>query len=239
MTGGPQCDGRRRRRLVAPRWPLWGRLFLAARDSKLKPRPSSSTRTSSAPNNSFPIHQPHRPYDMLEVSVTSEARAALAADLAMRFLLKVKYSDRDSRHSKVAIAWAESRTDQLTRAMLEQMGQETAGFTIQLNIVELIPRYALVCYDVYLQGCDKDLRSEIDKSLERPVYMITRRAKVFYVRRSDKMVESRLASRWRHTGERDKGPRPFFVDLENPPIYDGGVRLERPEGYDSERGPVR
>lgn len=86
---------------------------------------------------------------MAEVMLAAETRAALAADLTMRCLLKTKY-DRDSRHSQVAIPWAQSRAEKLTRAMLKHVGQQSAGFSIQLNIVELLGIHkALICYDVF------------------------------------------------------------------------------------------
>jgi hypothetical protein len=121
-------------------------------------------------------------------------------------------------------------------AMLGHIGQQTAGFSIQLNIVELlgVHKIALICYDLFLKECDEHVRSEIDQSLERPVHIITRRGKAFHVRRSDKMVEARVADQYREIGEFDEGPRPFFVDLMNPPLYDEGVRVEKPEGDDPE-----
>jgi len=172
--------------------------------------------------------------DMPEVRVAAETRATLAADLTMRCLLKTKY-DRDSRHSKVAIAWAQSRAEKLSRAMLEHIGQQTAGFSIQLNIIELLDRHkALICYDLFLEECEKHVRSEISRSLDRPVYIATRRGKVFYIQRSDRRVEQKVAERYGTIEKADKGPRPFFVDLMNPPIYDEGVRVENSEGDNPE-----
>lgn len=54
------------------------------------------------------------------------------------------------------------------------------------------------------------------------------------MQRSDKGVEEKVAERYRTIGKIDKGPRPFFVDLMNPPVYDEGVRIENPEGNNPE-----
>lgn len=139
---------------------------------------------------------------MAEVRVAKETRAALTADHNIRCLLKTRYR-LESRHSKVAIEWAKSRVDKLTRAMLEELGLKTTNFSVQLNIIDLIGlrEAAYICYDLFVEKCDEHVRSEIDQSLERPLHLITRRAKVHHVRRGDKTIEGRVAYQLKQTSE--------------------------------------
>ncbi|KAH7318082.1 hypothetical protein B0I35DRAFT_431276 [Stachybotrys elegans] len=164
---------------------------------------------------------------MWEVKVAPETSAALAADLTARCLLKTRYRD-ECRHSKIGIPWARSRAEKITKAMLESIGQPTPKFSLQPIMVDLLGLRdtAFICFDIFLEGCN--IRTEIDQAFERPVHIITHRAKVFHVRRAERRIEARVADEYRRTAKLDKGPRPFFTDLQNPPIYDLGRRLEAP-----------
>ncbi|KAL2208327.1 hypothetical protein CC79DRAFT_1334078 [Sarocladium strictum] len=167
----------------------------------------------------------------LEVNVSDATCASLQADLTLRVLLRTKY-DNESRHSKVAIAWARSRAEKFTSAMLENIKQPAAGFSVKMIMIELLGLHnrALICYDIFLEGCEASVQREVEQSLEQPVHMAVRRGKVFFVQKGDENLQQRVIAQYRQFREVDKGPLPYFRDLENPPVYDGGVRLERAEG---------
>jgi hypothetical protein len=39
-----------------------------------------------------------------------------------------------------------------------------------------------------------------------------------------------VSTEYMRMGSSDKGLRPFFADAMNPPVYDNGRRIERPNG---------
>lgn len=166
---------------------------------------------------------------MLQVKVDSHMLNALTADLTARCVLKTKYK-HESRHSKDAIAWANSRAEKLTTAMLKHIGKENAAFKVQLNIVKLLDFHnrAYICYDLFLDGLDEHIRLEIERSIERPIFLISRRGDVLHVNRGKKGVDAMVADELKDIGEFDKGPRPYFVDVMNPPLYCDGKRIENP-----------
>ncbi|KAI5456809.1 hypothetical protein BGZ63DRAFT_408948 [Mariannaea sp. PMI_226] len=166
---------------------------------------------------------------MLQVNVDSHMLNALTADLTAPYVLKTKYK-HDSRHSKDAIAWAKSRAEKLTTAMLKHIGKENTAFNIQLNIVKLLDFHhrAYICYDLFLDGFDEHIRLEIEQSIERPIYLVTKRGDIHHVNRGNKGVDAMVADELKDIGEFDKGLRPYFVDAMNPPLYCDGKRIENP-----------
>ena len=170
----------------------------------------------------------------MEVDIAPETREALEANRTVRCLYRAKFR-LESRHSRPVIAWAETLVRTLCGSMLEKMGQQAATADIQLNVVELLrgQSYAFLCFDVFLEDCDGRVRREIDQSLEQPIHDISRRGNVHYVRRH-KGLDAIVAREYRRKRSLDKGPRPYFADFQNPPLYDGGVRVERPENGELE-----
>lgn len=162
---------------------------------------------------------------------------ALTADLTARCVVKTKYK-HESRHSKDAIAWANSRAEKLTAAMLKHIGKENTAFNIQLNIVKLLDFHdrAYICYDLFLDGIDEHVRLEIERSIERPIYLIIRRGDILHVNRGNKRVGAMVADELKFFGEFDKGPWPYFVDTMNPPFYSDGKRIENPAEFMSGSG---
>ncbi|KAL7926196.1 hypothetical protein ACQKWADRAFT_282010 [Trichoderma austrokoningii] len=174
--------------------------------------------------------------NMLPVKIDSHLRNALTADLTARCVLKTKYK-HTSRHSRDAIAWASSRVETLTTAMLKHVGQEDTAFNIQLHIVKLgFHHRAYICYDVFLDGFDEYVRLEIERSIEQPIHLITRRGDTLYANRGGKGLDAMVADELKCTGEDDHGPRPYFVDAMNPPLYANGERIENPAEYMAEDG---
>ncbi len=166
----------------------------------------------------------------MEVKIAPETRAALEANLTLRCLYMAKFH-LDSRHSKVVIPWAQSLAERFSSAMLEAIGQQTADVSIQLNMIQLLRtrKIALISYDLFLKECDKRVRDEIDRSLKQPVHEISQRGNVYYMRRNEK-VDARVAAEYMRMGSSDKGPRPFFADTMNPPVYVDGRRIEGSSG---------
>ncbi|KAH9889192.1 hypothetical protein F4778DRAFT_394941 [Xylariomycetidae sp. FL2044] len=169
---------------------------------------------------------------MLQVKVDSHMLNALTTDLTARCVLRTKYK-HESRHSKDAIAWANSRAEKLTTAMLKQIGKENTAFNIQLNIVQLLDFHhrANICYDLFLDGFDEHIRLEIERSIERPIFLVIRRGDTLHVNRGNKGVDAMVADEWKFIGKLDKGPRPYFVDRMNPPLYSDGKRIENPAEF--------
>ncbi|KXG51415.1 uncharacterized protein PGRI_094270 [Penicillium griseofulvum] len=92
----------------------------------------------------------------------------------------------------------------------------------------LVRNDVYICYDLFLDECDKQLRAEISDTIpsQRPIHIITRRAKVFIVRRDERM-DVKVAGRYMDMSNLDKGPRTFFSDLSDPPVYaEDGRRIE-------------
>ncbi|KAH6618337.1 hypothetical protein B0J18DRAFT_437114 [Chaetomium sp. MPI-SDFR-AT-0129] len=187
--------------------------------------------------STLPTHQPHRMANMLQVKVDSHMLNALTADLTARCVVKTKYK-HESRHSKDAIAWANSRAEKLTTAMLKHIGKGNTAFNIQLNIVQLLDFHdrAYICYDLFLDGFDEHVRLEIERSIERPIYLIIRRGDILHVNRGNKGVDAMVADELKDIGQFDKGPRPYFVDAMNPPLYSEGKRIENPAEFMSGSG---
>jgi hypothetical protein len=171
----------------------------------------------------------------MEVQVAAQTRAALKADLTLRCVLRCKYRHK-SRRSADVIPWAQSRVERLSNAVLREVGQQTAGFSIQLNVIQMLRlrNVVYIFYDLFLDECDKQVRTEITESFhtKRPIHAITRKGKVYIMRR-DERADKDVAQQYAHMSSIDKGPRPFFSDLADPPFYnEHGRRIERgEEGY--------
>ena len=174
---------------------------------------------------------------MLQVKVDSHMLHALTADLTARCVLKTKYK-HESRHSKDAIAWANTRAEKLTTAILKHIGKENTIFNIQLNMVQLLDFHnkAYICYDLFLDGLDKHIRLKIEQSIEQPIYLITRRGNILYANRGNKGIDTMVADELKDIRGVDKGLRPYFVDMMNPPLYCDGQRIENPAEFMSGKG---
>lgn len=157
----------------------------------------------------------------MEVKIAPQTRAALETDTALRILIKTKFK-LDSRHSQPVIARAESIAKALTRAMLKDIRRKADRVIIQMIMVHLLNKRsnALVCFDLFFEECNERARRM------QPVHEVSKRGNVYHVRRS-KELDAMVASEYMSMYNADKGPRPFFSDSMNPPLYDGGVRVEK------------
>lgn len=186
------------------------------------------TNLPSPPLHHLPNTIPDLPQDAsqpdMEVQITPETRAALEADTTLRFLIRAKFN-LDSRHSQPAIAWAESLAKAVSSAMLKSIGRKAAIVVIQMNMVQLlnIRGYALVCFDLIFEECNERAQSR------QPIHLISKRGTAYHVRRN-KRLDATVAAEYTRMHDLDKGPRPYFADTKHPPVYDEGIRLERPLG---------
>ncbi|KAG2420026.1 hypothetical protein HFD88_004824 [Aspergillus terreus] len=179
----------------------------------------------------------------MEVQVAPESRAALKEHLTLRCVVRAKYHRDKSRRSAEVISWSQSLVQILCTTLLREVGQETSGFSTQLNIVQMIgsPNIVYICFDLFLDECDERLRTEISEDFrtQRPIHYIIQKRRLFYVRR-DERADQQVAGQYSWMSCLDKGPRPFFSDLANPPVYHNGRRIEdfkavaSPEGSDAE-----
>ncbi|KAG8157548.1 hypothetical protein KVR01_012590 [Diaporthe batatas] len=162
----------------------------------------------------------------------AKTTAALEQDGHLRCLLMLKYKHRD-RHSVPSIAWARRKAEEVSRGLLNGAGldPETANFTVSMNMVSLGERrhHSYICYDLYLEKCSSETRDTIDRSTRRPIHVISKRGDVLIARRDPKLDED-VGARYEGFQELDKGPRPYFSDSENPPLYNMalGRRVEEP-----------
>ncbi|KAJ5459240.1 hypothetical protein N7530_011184 [Penicillium desertorum] len=155
----------------------------------------------------------------MEIQVAAQTRTALKANLTLRCVLRDKYR-HTSRRSADVIPWAQSRVERLSNA---------------LNVIQMLGlrNIVYIFYDLFLHECDKQVRTEITESFskKRPIHMITRKGKVYIMRR-DKRRDEDVANQYTRKSSIDKGPLPYFSDLTDPPFYSDGRRIERwEEGY--------
>ncbi len=158
----------------------------------------------------------------MEVQLAPETHASLKADTTVRFFYRVKFK-LDSRHSVPVIAWAESRANAVCCAILKHIGREAAPVKIQMLMVELLRtrKIALLCFDLASEDCTEPA------PLQRPIHEIHKRGNAYVVFRGGRL-DARVAREFAKLQDSDKGPLPYFVDALNPPLYDGGVRVEGP-----------
>ncbi|KAJ5510421.1 hypothetical protein N7453_002524 [Penicillium expansum] len=137
-------------------------------------------------------------------------RTALENDLTLRIVLNAKY-----------------RPD--NRAALKEVGKPNADFEISLNIIQMLgsPDYVYICYDVFRAECDRNVRLQIQESLQQPIHYASRRGGM-YLMRKDMRVEALASASYSNMRKLDKGDLPLFSDLKFPPCYIFGKRIEEP-----------
>ncbi len=192
--------------------------------------PTSVGPHSAAQTTTDPLTDAGKP----KVQIDSESRTALKTDSTLRCLYKARFT-LDSRLSRPVTAWAGSLVETFCRALLQSIGGEAATVDKRLLMLQVHQHHILICFDLFLEECDAQLRKEVEQSNKRPIYAISQKANVYRVRRwkaADKHVAAEFTSIQCH----DKGERPYFSDVMNPPVYENGVRLDgfRREDYEVE-----
>ncbi|KAK3369807.1 hypothetical protein B0T24DRAFT_532995 [Lasiosphaeria ovina] len=179
----------------------------------------------------------------MQLNVAPESYAALEATGTLRCLFRTTYT-LSSRHSSVAIALAHDLVKEFTDAMLAHFVQIKAGTRaananptpdLKLNAVTLRSNRIFICYDMFLQECKKEVRDKVDRCVDQPIYAIYKSENVYHLTRSP-ALDRRIAEEYANLRQVDTGPRPYFTDSKNPPVYDEGERIEDPEYglYDTE-----
>jgi hypothetical protein len=102
-------------------------------------------------------------------------------------------------------------------------------------MLQVHQRHILICFDLFLKEYDTQLRKEVEQSNKRPIYAISQKANVYRVRRW-KAADKHVAAKFTSIQGFDKGERPYFSDVMNPPVYENWVRLDgfRRKDYKSE-----
>lgn len=170
----------------------------------------------------------------MDIQIAPETQVALKADATIRFFYKLRFK-LGSRHSKPVLAWAESRANAASCAILKAIGREkgAANVKIQMIMVHLLRlgHYALLCFDfLSSQDCCYD-NTALAQIKQRPIHEISERGSAYIVWRS-KRLDAKVAQQLAFWQSVDKGPLPYFVDGLNPPFYDEGVRVEGPVDED-------
>ncbi|KAL2140834.1 hypothetical protein VTI28DRAFT_3198 [Corynascus sepedonium] len=181
----------------------------------------------------------------MKVTVAPETSAALATDGTIRCLLSMRYP-LPSRQSSAAIAFAGELAEKLTRAVPVELGlppvssspiainratstDSVTSYTAdaQLHAVLLDRNRILACFDLFLHDCKPEVRRQADKSLERPIHAIAihESGDGYRIWRSP-ALDTRVAQRYATLRDVDRGPRPYFRDNLNPPLYIDGIRFE-------------
>lgn len=165
----------------------------------------------------------------MEIQVYPQTATALKEDLTLRCLLRAKYHRDKSRLSADVIPWAQSRVERASSAVVREVGQQTAGFTTQMNMIEMLgtPNIVYICSDLFLNECDERRRTEISEDFhtQRPIHQITKKGNAYIMWR-DARLDAEVARMYLDKSSVDKGPRPLFWDLRYPPFYAEGRRVE-------------
>lgn len=178
----------------------------------------------------------------IEVRAAPDTRAALKEKGHLRCVLKIRYKE-ESRHSQIAIPWAQKQAQKISRALLkdadchdegeEEEEEEEDTFTVSPIMVTLLRSnrpYAHVSFDLFLKQCSEPMREEITASLEQPMYVIARHHGVYHARR-DKGLDTYAAEKLSDMQD-VVDPRPYFQDMETVNYYEDGHRIEEPLGGD-------
>jgi hypothetical protein len=183
----------------------------------------------------------------MQVDVSPVTSATLQEDGTIRCLADVKYQPvPDSRHSSTAFALAKDLANDITTALLAQLGQVTATHSEslspantntaevttkpapwQLYAVQLHRNRMRVCFDVFLDRCTPELRRQMDETAARPIHAVIKLGDNdrYQVDRRPPL-DARVAGQIAHVQECDEGPRPYFTDSMIIMTYDDGVRVE-------------
>ncbi|KAK4248945.1 hypothetical protein C7999DRAFT_30635 [Corynascus novoguineensis] len=181
----------------------------------------------------------------MKVTVAPESSAALTTDGTIRCLLDMRYP-LTSRQSSAAIAFACELAEELARAVPAELGprpvpsspiainratstDSVTSYTAdaQLHAVLLDRNRILACFDLFLHDCKPEVHRQADKSLARPIHAIVIRESGdgYRIRRSP-ALDTRIAQRYATLRDVDRGPRPYFYDNLNPPLYIDRIRFE-------------
>ena len=118
-------------------------------------------------------HSAQTTHTTMKLTIATNTQAALETDLTVRCLHVVDYT-ADSRHSSVAIPWAETLVADFVGDMMEKMGHLRVSATAQLRLVDLenIPCRACIVYDIFLSEANDRLHCDLDGETNRPIHSV-------------------------------------------------------------------
>ncbi len=175
----------------------------------------------------------------MQLTVAPESSVALTTDGTIRCLLDMRYP-LPSRQSSAAIAFATQWVEELSRAIPTQLGiplrpsPATSTDSVIKDTADAQPHGVLlhrnriwVYFDLFHHDCEPEARQQADRSLARPIHaiIIHESGDGYRIRRSAGL-DTRVAETYTYIWENDKGPRPYFTDDLNPPLYVDGNRVE-------------
>jgi hypothetical protein len=112
----------------------------------------------------------------MKLNVSPITLVTLKTDGTIRCLADVKYRP-ESRHSSIAFPLARNLADKVTAALVAQLGQDadttaSAQAQAQLYAVELHRSRIRICFDVFLDHCTPELRSQMNETAMRPIFVV-------------------------------------------------------------------
>ncbi|GAB7337491.1 hypothetical protein MBLNU457_g2820t1 [Dothideomycetes sp. NU457] len=153
----------------------------------------------------------------MKIQLDAATQAMLDGHSTIRCVCQARY--KGARNSDSVIDWAARKiVNRFNAALAAHLERPTTSIDFQLNCILLSSNRAFICYDVFLEGCDTALRAEIDSSSSRPIHYVEKRGDVCYVRRHP-ASDVYVATRYADMRTDDHGPRPYFMDEDDPPVY--------------------
>ncbi|KFA80861.1 hypothetical protein S40288_11501 [Stachybotrys chartarum IBT 40288] len=158
------------------------------------------------------------------ITIAPESLKELTENRTLRCLLKTKYAC-NSRHSSKVIKFAYDLVQEFTDTLLADLRTKHANPMLSadthLNIVALRRQGRFfICYDLFLGECNE--RDKIVQSTHRSIHLISKTGDEYHLARG-KGWDAQVAYEYESLKKLDKGPLPFFTDLENPPAYEEGM----------------
>jgi hypothetical protein len=115
-----------------------------------------------------------------KTQIDSKSHTALNTDSTLRCLYKARFT-LDSRLSKPVTAWADSLVETFCRALLQSIDREATTIDKSLLMLKVHKRHILICFNLFLEECDAQLRKEVEQSNKQPIYSISQKANVYRV----------------------------------------------------------
>jgi hypothetical protein len=194
-------------------------------DQEGAPKSFPAFPTSGGPHSAAQTAtDPHTDAGKPKAQIDSESCTALKKDSTLRCLYKARFT-LDSSLSEPVTTWAGSLVEMFCRALLQSIGREAAIIDKRILMLQVLRRHIFICFDLFLEECDAQLRKEVEQSNKRPIYAISQKANVYRVRRW-KVADEPVAAEFTSMQGLDKGERSHFSDAMYPPVYGDGVLLD-------------
>jgi hypothetical protein len=155
----------------------------------------------------------------MEIQIAPDSLLALKADSPVRCLYREKLS-LDSRQPKLVKIWANG----LVETLLKGVQRYAATSNKELLMIRMRRQDVLICFDIFPQDLSCQIR-HVERSNGPPIHEIYKIDEVYHMQRN-KSLDAQVDEEYRRLQEFDKGERPYFYDVKNPPVYEDGRLLE-------------